>query len=416
MSDFSHIDLVVVGAGIAGCAAAVAAAEEDQRVLLIERSEHLGGNAINANAGTICGAYFRTFSDNVRLTGYSFSKKLISELTSDHRKPVHYHKGLVIVPYEWTELENILEKELRSKNVELLKCAEVIDLHKKDGVITSLTIKKNDSEIEIIPRAIIDCSGNGIISQLAEASMISSENYQAASQIFRVEGIQSENEFSLDMSLKKAMLQLSAENKWPENLNAISVVPGSLKYNRADFKLTLPEPVTDNIDSNEKLSLVAKSYIAAVFPLLTSSIESLYSASIVLIFPQLGIRVQQRSQGKYILTEENILSCQKFDTGIALGTWPIEEWLNDGKLEMQYFEPEQAYMIPADCLMSDEIDNLYFAGKNISATTKAIASARVMGTCMQTGYAAGKIASCKTEKEKEEMIISLNKKLLSANE
>jgi hypothetical protein len=218
------------------------------------------------------------------------------------------------------------------------------------------------------------------------------------------------------MSLKKAMLQLSAENKWPENLNAISVVPGSLKYNRADFKLTLPELVTDNIDSNEKLRLVAKSYIAAVFPLLTSSIESLHSASIVLIFPQLGIRVQQRSQGKYILTEENILSCQKFDTGIALGTWPIEEWLNDGKLEMQYFEPEQAYMIPADCLISDEINNLYFAGKNISATTKAIASARVMGTCMQTGYAAGKIASCKTEKEKEEMIISLNKKLLSANE
>lgn len=416
MNDFSHIDVVVVGAGIAGCAAAVAAAEEDQRVLLIERSEHIGGNAISANAGTICGAYYRTFEEDLRLTGYSFSRKLIAELTSDNRKPVHYHKGLIIVPYEWTELENILEKELHSKNVELIKSTEVISLQKNNETITSLILNKNGSTIEIKPKAIIDCSGNGIISQLANASMISSEHYQAASQIFRVQGIKSENEFSLDMSLKKAMLQLSAENKWPEKLNSVSIVPGSLKYNQADFKLTLPEPVTDNIDSNEKLSLIAKSYIAAVFPLLTTSIESLHSASIVLIFPQLGIRVQQRSKGKYILTEENILSCQKFDTGIALGTWPIEEWLTDGKLEMQYFDPEEAYMIPADCLISDEIKNLYFAGKNISATTKAIASARVMGTCMQTGYAAGKIACCKTEKEKEEMIISLNKELISANE
>jgi hypothetical protein len=59
---------------------------------------------------------------------------------------------------------------------------------------------------------------------------------------------------------------------------------------------------------------------------------------------------------------------------------------------------------------------LYFAGKNISATTKAIASARVMGTCLQTGYAAGKIATCETSDEQKEMIALLNKELLFGNE
>ena len=63
-----------------------------------------------------------------------------------------------------------------------------------------------------------------------------------------------------------------------------------------------------------------------------------------------------------------------------------------------------------------EIDNLFFAGKNISATNKAIASARVMGTCLQTGYAAGKIASCFTIEERNKMINKLNKELVFSNE
>ena len=60
---------------------------------------------------------------------------------------------------------------------------------------------------------------------------------------------------------------------------------------------------------------------------------------------------------------------------------------------MRYFKLDDYYQIPAGCLQSNSIDNLFFAGRNISATDGAIASARVMGICLQSGYAAGCLAA-----------------------
>jgi hypothetical protein len=117
------------------------------------------------------------------------------------------------------------------------------------------------------------------------------------------------------------------------------------------------------------------------------------NASLLSVANEAGIRVEARSTGKYILTEEDVLNCKKFDTAIAKGAWPIEEWGQDKRVQMRYFTEGDHYQIPAECLRSNAFKNLFFGGRNISATAGAIASARVMGTCLQTGYAAGKLAA-----------------------
>jgi hypothetical protein len=111
------------------------------------------------------------------------------------------------------------------------------------------------------------------------------------------------------------------------------------------------------------------------------------------IFPDVGIRVLSRPKGKVVLTKKDVLNCMKPNDGVAIGTWPIEYWNSSGELEMSFFPKMEYYLISANSLISDEIANLFFAGKNISASEDGVASARVMGTCIQTGYAAGKIAS-----------------------
>jgi hypothetical protein len=406
-------EIVVIGAGVAGVSAAIAAAQENKKVVLIEKSNSIGGNATHSNVGTICGAYYRTFSKMPRMVEHPFLKKIISKLIAiSEQQPINYHKGLFTLPYEWTILQALLEKQLIENKVEVLKNTEIIEVQKDNNHITQLIVKQRTQQMELHPEKVIDCSGNGIISQLLNLEMITSPSYQSASQIFRVNKILSDNEFSLNMALKKAMMQLVTENKWPESFLSLSIVPGSLKNAQADLKITLPEMITDNSEENATLNTKAKTYVTTVFPYLTKRINSFTNAEITTIFPQLGIRIQQRSKGKYVLTEGDVLSCEKFDDGIAVGTWPIEEWNDKGKLNMDYFEEENGYTIPANCLISNQIDNLFFAGKNISATTKAIASARIMGTCLQTGYAAGKMASCKNEKEKIKMITLLNKELL----
>jgi len=408
--------IVVVGGGIAGCVAAIAAAEERKSVLLVDRSVRIGGNATNSNVGTICGAYYRNSSGIPRLTGYKFCELFISKLIAlSGSKPINYHNGLFVIPYEWSVLQSLLEQQLKNADVTIWNEAEVTNLQTNQNRIAQLDVKKDGKRFQLNTDAVIDCSGNGIASQLARLNMLSSSSYQSASQIFRVNKILSDNEFSLNMALKKTMVQLVNVNNWPVSFETLSVIPGSLKNNQADFKITMPGAVTDDPNLNGVLDTEAKAWVVKIFPYLTKNITSLKNAEIATIFPELGIRVLQRSKGKSVLTEASILSCEKHDHGITIGTWPLEEWNADGTVKMEYPENDSGYMIPADCLISYQLENLFFAGKNISATTKAIASARVMGTCLQTGYAAGKIASCISDEEREKMILNLNEELRLRN-
>ena len=200
-------DVVIVGAGIAGCSAAIAAAKEKKKVIVIERSENIGGNATQSNVGTICGAYYRSFSEVARIAGYTFSNDFLNKLisVSDNCQPKHFHKGLFILSYEWSVLQSFLEAELLANGIQIMRSTELISVEKKMHSVSKLGIKTGNVIVNIFPKAVIDCSGNGIVSQLAASEMIVSSYYQSASQVFRMQGVLSDNEFSLNMSLKKTL-------------------------------------------------------------------------------------------------------------------------------------------------------------------------------------------------------------------
>lgn len=411
-----NADIVVVGGGMAGFAAAMAAAQQGKKVVLLEKLNQLGGNAINSNAGTICGAYYRTLNTIPQLVGYKFCKNFISELLLNKSKLINYHNGLHVVSYDWRVLASTIEQQLVKANVQIVKNAIIESIVKQNDIISQVKLQQNDHPIILNTQSVIDCSGNGFVSQLTGLEMITSPSYQSASQVFTIANVTSDSEFSLNMALRKTMLKLVSEKHWPDSFTNLSVIPGSLKAGDVDLKITLPDLVTDDLEIKNQLSVKGKAYVNEIFPSLTKEIEGLKNASIKLIFPEVGIRIQQRSLGKQVLNEEDVMLCHKPTDGIALGAWPIEEWEVSGKLNMQYFEENNGYLISADCIQSKQIRNLFFAGKNISATNKAIASARVIGTCLQTGYAAGKLATCKTDNEKASMIQSLHNELVLNND
>lgn len=407
-------EILIVGGGMAGCAAALAAGEQGASVLVIERTERLGGNAANANVGTICGAYVRSNEPEPKPAGNRFCRQLVADIIRlpGSSTPIALSEGLFVIPYEWSSLSMYLETRLADSGVIILKEAEIVSVKTEDGLINSIEIKKNEYIRTLQPKAVIDCSGNAIISELAGLEMLSSSTYQAASQVFRIRNVQTENEFSLDMSLKKAMIGLTEEHSWPSSFKTLSVIPGSLKGSQVDLKLTMPAAITDDKDMNARISAEAKEYVRSIFPQLKERVSALKDSVLDIIFPELGIRIMKRSRGLHVLTEEEVLAGMKHEDGIALGTWPIEEWNTRGKLEMKYFAENEGYEIPARCLISDQVGNLFFAGKNISATDHAIGSARVIGTCIQTGYAAGKLATCGGQDERNKLIALLHKELL----
>jgi hypothetical protein len=283
--------------------------------------------------------------------------------------------------------------------------SSVVNVIVRGKKISEIIVIKETKEFRIFPGAIIDCSGTGIISQLSGAKMIREKSYQAASQLFRVRGLLSQNEYSLNIAVRRAVLKAG---QWPQSYHSLGIIPGSLQAGKADLKLTVPEEITDDEDQNITIQQKAHERVRELFSFLREHVSAFENTELENIFPKLGIRVQQRPEGKKILTEADVLQCRKSPDGIAVGTWPIEEWDQNGKLHMEYFTSDDGYSIPAGCLISNEFENLYFAGKSISATTRAIASARVMGTCLQTGYAAGKIACASTSDERINYIEKIN--------
>ncbi len=378
---------------MAGICAALSAAEEGRSVTIIESSFSVGGNAIRSNVGTICGSYLRNSIASPAIIGNQFTQAFITKLLNALKleSPTNYHKGLFIIPYDWKILKQFLLAEITSK--------PSIKIHYNTFVKRITTSNKNISKIitnnkhqEIECDSIIDCSGKAVISKLLNHSLIKSKNYQAASQVFRVSNVNSYSEFAINMSIKKMMVQVIEKYNWPNSYKSLSVVPGSIRNNTVDLKISLPDIISDETNF-KNLKTSAHESVQIVFNALKKQIESFKDSEINTIFPEVGVRVLNRPKGKEILNEEAILNTTKFNKGIAIGSWPIEYWNKKGELELSIFNENDYYLIPANCLISNEIENLYFAGKNISATDKAIASARVIGTCIQTGYAAGKMAS-----------------------
>ena len=111
-----------------------------------------------------------------------------------------------------------------------------------------------------------------------------------------------------------------------------------------------------------------------------------------------GKRESRRYVGDYILHQADVQSGGRFDDTVAYGGWPIDDHHPGG---LRYngppninIVPKEPYGIPLRCLYSKNIGNLWFAGRNISTTHTGLSSTRVMATCATLGQAVGCAVSC----------------------
>ena len=394
MDAIQNTDVVVIGGGAAGVAAAVAAARKGSKVILIERNAYLGGKATAAEVGTVCGLYKFSKTEKPEYIVKGFSKEFAEALqTTSGTKPLHNAKGLHYLPYDIEAFKNICLGLLNKSKVTIYFNALLDNIKIEDAFIGSAFITVGDKPVEIHLKAIVDCSGDSIISHAANLPILKSGHYQAAAQVFTLQGVDEENESRLGMILMKALRSAIDEKKLDSFYDRVYIVPGSLKNNCVSLKIGIPIPVTNTRENLQQLETVAHSFVEVLADFLIHYVPAFKNASILRIAPEVGIRVGFRTTGNYILTEEDVLSCKKFDDAIANASWPIEEWEQHKRVKMRYFNLDDFYQVPAGCLQSESIKNLFMAGRNISATNTAIASARVMGICMQTGYAAGIFAA-----------------------
>lgn len=385
-------DVLIVGAGAAGIAAAIAAAENQCNVLLVEKHDFAGGNATIAEVGTVCGLFHNSFS-NTDFLVRGFAREFAEKLQSlSNTVPTAGRDGLHYLPYRIGAFAELGRHYLNRKNITCLFNCQVENMHIQEGKILAVEAFGNEW-VRIVPSAVIDCSGNSIVARLGNLGVITEPAYQSAAQVFSMEGIEEDREDRLSLQILKAVAHAGNSLSIDGYSAKLYLVPGSLKGGNASFKIALPFPIKDGSETDTQLAADSKKWVSLYVDYLSHTLTTWKHAKIHHIASSPGFRVGARTKGKYILTGNDVRTCQKFEDAIALCSWPVEEWNESGKVRMEYLAEYCYYNIPSGSLIAENTANLFMAGRIISADATAIASARVMGICLQTGYAAGVLAA-----------------------
>jgi hypothetical protein len=397
---YRQYDVVVVGGGSAGVAAAVSAGRRGARVALLERYGFAGGMATTAEVGTICGLFHRSVTAPVFVEP-GFGEEFVQRLT--HYSGVsasQYVDGLWYLPYEPADFKLCCDDFLSESGVDVFYHTAVSGVTAKPHQITSLSgLVWNESSC-FHAGAVVDTTGEASIAHLAEADLLEGATRQAGAIVFSLYGVQAEDERALYRELCKATLTGISEGKLSESCKRISIVPGSLQSGRVRVKLSLPDIIEDidNVMSRtEQRSRQLVYSLVQYWRNYSGEGESFCTLALADVATQIGVRTGRRPMGRKTLTESDVLNCRKHEGVGCKAAWPIEQWGSGNGPDLVLLPENEYYTIPLQTLWSSSHENLFFAGRSISADDRALASARVIGTCFSTGFLAGAAAALYAE-------------------
>jgi len=381
-----NCDVLIVGAGISGVAAAIAASRGQAKTILVEKNSFPGGIARDCRHGYICGLY----PENTGI-----ARQIILQLKQLNPKNRFMLLGkLLVFSFQPENLELILRKlTQKEKNLKVLYNTKVTQVKRKGSSIISLKTISKLGNFNLKSRIVIDATGNGSIIKLSKArSMLAPlASRQLAGFTFIVRGLTDRSNL-LAIKVPYSLSLAVKQKKLPAYFKFTNFAYGQTK-NSGLIKLNLPPK--DVFRGGQ----VTKKYATLIHAYLRKTLPEFKNSHIQWISSAIHEREGRRLYGEHILTEQEVLSARKFPDTVTKGYWPIEFWHQKLGRKIKYLEANKFYEIPKTCLKSKNITNLFATGKCISATPEALASSRVMGTCIYLGEAAGRLATCLPDRQ-----------------
>lgn len=415
-------DVLVVGAGPAGIGAAIAAARNGAKTLLIERYGFIGGNLTIAMVNPMF-----TFHD---IHGKQVIKGIAGELV-DRLVELKQSDGHVsdltfdnasMTPFDPEGMKILLLRMVKESGAQLLLHSLVVGATRKGNKVDSVIIESKSGRHAIIPKYVIDCSADAdIVAKIGAPFVLGRKEdglMQPVTLFFRIGGI---NNITMREWMKKNrdLLKDSPNDEEIDGQDAIAflgmneliksaVKRGEFPKDAAPRILFYQLPQRDqvavnvtrlqgidgtNVNDLTRAELETREQAWGVHLFLKKYVGGFENSYILDTGVQVGIRETRHIVGDYELTEDDVLSGASFNDGIACGTFAID--IHPPKGEQQIFSGsgKKVYEIPYRSLLPVEVENLWVAGRCISATHAAFGSARVMATCMAIGQGAGTAAA-----------------------
>ena len=402
--EYLDTDICIIGGGLSGSFAALAAANQGAKVVLVQDRPMLGGNASSEIRMWVRGAT-KKFD---RETG------MISEL---EERNIYYNPTLVHSLLD----ANLYAMISENKNITILLNTSCLDARCENGKILEIDAWQltTYTYFTVGAKLFIDCSGDSILAPLVGAE------YRHGREDKREFGETLAQERADTRTMGMSVILAARETDHPvkftpppfANVYEDDSCFTSMSISNSEHVLTRDHNVgTDGCnlwwvelggegDSILDSERVREELLAAIYGVWDhiknrgDHGKKNWDIEWVGFLP--GKRESRRYIGDYIMTENDVERGGHFEDEIAYGGWPLDDHnpygmrQNSESSHASISIPlKEAYGIPLRCLYSKNIENLMFAGRNISVTHAALSSTRVMATCSLLGQAAGVAAGC----------------------
>ena len=378
-------EVLVVGAGIAGMSAAISAARIGADVLLVEKNKVCGGTATSGVNHYICGLYSNGKDMPRKTLNEGIAEEISSRLKSISQANTVTRMGKVyVLPFLTKDLMSVFSSLInKEKKLEVLNNFSVVSTKAVNDVITEVKVKSVETTLNVIPKVVIDCSGEGVIVKLSGARyrLAIKNKRQLAGYSIRIKGVSKDDEMT-EVKVPYYIRKAISEKKLPPYLKftTMSFIEGK---DEGIIKLSIA-PLDEEYDINR-----VKDEANKIQDYLVSEIPALKRSRIMKMSDNVLDREGLRGVGDYTLKTTDVTNSRKFTDGVVRNAWPIEFWDQKKGPRYQYLKTGEHYQIPLRCLKSRDITNLYLAGRCISVSQEALGSTRVMGACMSLGEEAG---------------------------
>ena len=413
----AEYDVVVIGGGMSGICAALAAARHGARTALVHDRHVLGGNASSEIRMHICGASENLAKPDLEESG------ILHEIMLDNRSRNDYYNFSI-----WDMVLFSTVKRQKNLTVYLSTAMESCEMG-EGSTIRSIDAYQLTTEThwKISGKVFIDCTGNATLGYYAEAEFRTGSEGRDEFGEPDAPGQPNKERMGNTLLFKAVDRGHPVAFKKPDF--ARTFTEEELKYrthsavhgaqikgevDKAYVRMTsfstssvdygywwieLPGETDDIIDEYEQIRDELVSCIYGIWDHLKNGGDhgaENYDLEWVGMLP--GSREGRRLIGDYILNENDILSNRQFEDAVAYGGWPMDIHTAKGlydfvELPSRVISFDGSYTIPYRSYYSKNISNPMMAGRDISASKMAMGSTRVMGTCAVGGQAVGTAAA-----------------------
>jgi len=415
------LDVLVIGGGNAGCAAALAAARHGARTLLVERYGFLGGTATAAMVGP-----WMTFHSGAERIVGGIAQEIVERLVVLGGSPGHIADAsdyvATITPFDPEIHKALLFDMMAESGVRLLLHAYFLDaLRAPDGAVRGARVATVAGVREYDARVTIDASADAYVAASAGVDVRQGDargRVQPASLMFRLSHV--------DLALTAAYVRehpdemrtsLPPEARTPSALSAVAGLyelwnaarrRGDVDVPRelvSFFASPFPDEVSVNMtrvvdvdpldpDDLTRAEIAARAQAMQLLAFFRRDVPGFANARIAATAAQIGIRESRRIVGAYMLDGDDVLTGRAFDDAVARSAYPIDIHNPSGSgTTTSRLPPGASYEIPYRCLVPQSVDGLLVAGRCISTSHEALASTRLTPTVMTLGQAAGTAAA-----------------------